>query len=165
MWLWVMWLSYGFEGRSSLDPAKEGAGEHPHHEHKPAQDAWRPYGVRASIQSVDHYAGDRLWCARQRRRVQTSRHPCVDEAGTNHEHTHSLLVQLVAESLREGVQAGLGRSVDRVRAPWSLGRHRGEHDDRSPLPIAQASSRVEQERSGAHEVDPHRLNRSRDVKR
>ena len=104
--------------RSLFQAAEEGTGKHAHDEHQPAQGTAAPIRceqpwsspsttTRASACGVvDSGAGCEAPC-----------HAGVDEAGAHHEHPHALIVQRVAETLGEGVQAGLGRSVDDVRAP------------------------------------------------
>ena len=77
----------------------------------------------------------------------------MDETGTDHEHAHVLLAQLVAQALRERVEGRLGGPVDGVASAGPLGGHRGEHHELAPSLLAQPACRLDQQRAGAHDVD------------
>ncbi len=62
-------------------------------------------------------------------------------------------VQRVAEPLGEGVQAGLGRAVDEVRAAGPLTGHRGEHHQRPVALGAQPLGHPQPHRQRPHVVD------------
>src|SRR5258708_36984043 len=66
--------------RSLSHPSKEWTGKHSHNEHKPAQDGWSPYDLRAAVEPIRDHAGDGLRVGGEWRRLEPPGHAGAHEA-------------------------------------------------------------------------------------